>query len=208
MIAIKKKTKKKPVTKKKRAVKKKTTVKTKKKKGKRVPVKPKLSEQFLKIVKELDKAVHELNRGAFDDAKAKFKEIVDKYPEERALRERAAMYMRICEKSAGKHQQRLKDPDEFFNVGVFHLNNEEYDEAIKYFEKALSFDAKNDKVQYEMAAAHALKGNREESLNFLKTAIKLKPQNRIRAKMDADFDSLRTDAEFISFIEPGDEEID
>ncbi len=208
MTATKKKTKKKTVVKKKPAVKKKTAAKIKKKKIKRPPTKPRLSEQYLKIIKEFDKAIHELNRGAFDDAKTKFKEIVNKYPEEKELRERAAMYIRICEKSAGKHQQRLKDPDEFFNRGVFYMNNEEYDEAIKYFEKALSFDAKSDKVLYEMAATHALKGNREESLNFLKTAIKLKPQNRIRAKMDTDFDSLRTDAEFNSLIGPGDEEID
>jgi len=178
-----------------------------KKKVKQALLKPKLSEQYLKALKDFDRAVHDLNRGAFPEAKAKFQDIIEKHSQERALRERAMMYIKICEQSGEKHAPRLKELDEFYTMGIVHINNENYEEAIKYLEKALSFDSKSEKVVFTMAAAHALKGDKDESLNFLKTAIKLEPRSRMRAKMDPDFDSLRTDAEFNDLIEPKEEEI-
>ncbi|MEW5806200.1 MAG: tetratricopeptide repeat protein [Acidobacteriota bacterium] len=173
----------------------------------KAPVRPKLSEQYLKALNDFDRAVHDLNRGAFTEAKTRLLEIVEKNPKELALKEKAQIYIKICDKKLEQHSPRMKELNDFYNMGVLKMNDENYDEAIKYYEKALSFDPRSEKVLYALSAANALKGNKEESISHLKTAIRIQPQNRIRAKMDPDFDSLRTDSEFNELLEPREEEM-
>ncbi len=207
------KTKKKKATKKTKKVEKhgaskkgkKVSTKTKAKISKKSLLKTNQSEQYKKALKEFGRAVHEFNRRGFTDAKQKLLEIIKKYPQEQELSANARTYIRICDKHLEKRSPRPRELDDFYNHGVIQLNNENFKEAIKFFDKAISFDSKNEKVLYAKAAALALNGNKEEAVSSLKAAIKYEPQNRIRAKGDPDFDSLRTDSEFIDLIEPSEE---
>lgn len=207
------KTKKKKATKKTKKVEKqrasrkgkKVSTKTKVKTSKKGLLKTNQSEQYQKALKEFGRAVHEFNRRGFTEAKQKLLEIIKKYPQEQELSENARTYIRICDKHIEKRSPRPRELDDFYNHGVIQLNNQNFKEAIKFFDKAISFDSKNEKVLYAKAAALALNGNKEEALSSLKAAIKYEPQNRIRAKGDPDFDSLRTDSEFIDLIEPSEE---
>ncbi len=165
----------------------------------------KQSELYQKALKEFGRAVHELNRRGFADAKARLLEIIKKYPQEQELAENARTYIRICDQHLERRSPRPKELDDFYNHGIMQLNNENFKEALKYFDKAISFDSKSEKVLYAKAAALALNGNKEEAVSSLRAAIKYEPQNRIRAKVDPDFDSLRTDSEFNEMIEPSEE---
>lgn len=185
-----------------------TTVKKAKPSKKiKIPPRPKPSEQYKKALKDFDKALHEMNRGNFAEARTRFLEIIGKFPQERVLKEKVNIYVKICDRKVEPHGPRMREINDYYNVGILRMNDENYEEAVKHFEKALSFEPRSEKVLYALAAAHALKGNKEESISQLKTAIRLEPRNRVRAKMDPDFDSLRTDSEFNELIEPTEEEI-
>lgn len=175
------------------------------KKAKKSFLQTKQSELYQKALKEFGRAVHELNRRGFADAKTRLLEIIKKYPQEQELAENARTYIRICDQHLERRSPRPKELDDFYNHGIMQLNNENFKEAIKFFDKAISFDSKSEKVLYAKAAALALNGNKDEAVSSLKAAIKYEPQNRIRAKADPDFDSLRTDSEFNEMIEPSEE---
>jgi tetratricopeptide (TPR) repeat protein len=183
----------------------KTSTKSKSKVLKKNFLKTKQSEQYQKALKEFGRAVNEFNRLGFTEAKERLLEIIKKYPQEQELSENARTYIKICDKHLERRSPRPKELDDFYNHGVLHLNNENFKEAIKFFDKAISFDSKSEKVLYAKATALALNGNKDEAVSSLKTAIKYEPQNRIRAKSDPDFDSLRTDSEFNELIDPSEE---
>lgn len=193
-----------------KAAKKTTRVSTKKKpkvlkKAKKSPLTTRQSAQYEKTLKKFGQAVREFNRRGFAEAKERFLEIIKKHSQEQELAENARTYIKICDKNLEKRTPRPKELDDFYNYGIMQLNNENYKEAIKFFDKAISFDSKSEKVLYAKAAAYALSGNKEEAFTNLKAAIKNEPQNRIRAKTDPDFDSVRTDSEFNELIEPFEE---
>jgi hypothetical protein len=51
-----------------------------------------------------------------------------------------------------------------------------------------------------LAAAYSLRGDAEYALQNLKEAIALRPQNRIQARRDDDFQALATDARFRELV--------
>lgn len=206
-VKVKKKAKvsKKPAKTRTAKVKKRAKAAKKPVKTKKDILKTKQLEQYEKALKEFGRAIHEFNRRGFAEAKTRFTEIIKKYPHEQELSENARTYIRICDNNIERRSPRPRELDDFYHHGIMQLNNEKYKEAIKFFDKAISFDPKSEKVLYAKAAAFALSGNKEEAVSNLKAAIKYEPHNRIRAKTDPDFDSLRTDAEFNELIEPPEE---
>ena len=53
-----------------------------------------------------------------------------------------------------------------------------------------------------LATANALKGNRDQALQYLKECIQYRPENRFLATRDTDFESLQEDPEFKHLVPP------
>src|SRR5262249_53577993 len=133
-------------------------------------------------------------------AREMLKEIVQNYPGESEILDRVHTYLQICERGLHPPVPRLKDPDDFYNQGVVLMNQHNLEEAGRMFERALAADPNNEKILYSHAAAHALAGRREESLQFLRRAIAASHANRARAANDGDFESLRDDPDFQEIV--------
>ena len=58
-------------------------------------------------------------------------------------------------------------------------------------------------VESEASAVSALRGERENALDYLERAVHERDENRFLAINDADFESLAEDADFIRVITPG-----
>jgi Flp pilus assembly protein TadD len=86
---------------------------------------------------------------------------------------------------------RPRDAEEHYNHGVFLLNQENHEEALRTLDKALGMDPGNDKAMYAKACACARLGRRDEALEALRQAIESNPSNRVLAASDSDLDSLR-----------------
>ena len=59
-----------------------------------------------------------------------------------------------------------------------------------------SLSPKGDHILYAMAAANALRGNRELAMSLLKQSIHYRPENRFQAARDADFAALTEEPGF------------
>lgn len=146
-----------------------------------------------KAIKELEKGMNHLHRQHYADALANFKTIVDTYPQEKELQDRAQVYLRICESRLEKKPGQPKRPEDLFYIGVIKANEADYDQAVDYLGKALQANPQDEKIHYVLASTLALKGSREEALKHLRQAVDLNPMNRIHARNDPDFETIRDD---------------
>ena len=113
-----------------------------------------------KAIKELERGVNHLHKQQYSEALSNFKSIVDEYPEEKELKDRAKVYVRICETRLERKTGIPNDPQDLFYLGVFKANEAAYDEAVGYLERALQSSPKDEKIHYVLASTLALKGER------------------------------------------------
>jgi len=82
----------------------------------------------------------------------------------------------FCASSQTKIERaRKKDPKYQYNMGLFYLNSGNIDEAVKYFNAALSLNPRYDVAFYSLGLAYSMKGNFEEAVKNYQTCLKLNP---------------------------------
>ena len=114
--------------------------------------------------------------------------------------ERARVHLRLCEQKLTRPGPAPKKPEELYTLGVGALNSRRLDDAIEYLNKAQKSAPKLEHISYALAAAYSLRGDAEDALQHLREAIALRPQNRIQAKRDEDFQALAADARFKELV--------
>jgi len=114
--------------------------------------------------------------------------------------ERARIHLRLCEHRLSRPAPPPKKAEDLYTLGVGALNSRRLDDAIEYLHKAQKSAPNLEHVSYALAAAYSLRGDAEDALQHLKEAITLRPQNRIQAKRDEDFQALAADARFKELV--------
>ena len=114
--------------------------------------------------------------------------------------ERARIHLRLCEQKLSRPTPPPRNAEELYTLGVGALNSRRVDDAIEYLDKALRSAPKLEHIRYALAAAHSLRGDAESALRHLKEAIHLRPQNRVQARNDEDFQALATDVRFRELV--------
>jgi tetratricopeptide (TPR) repeat protein len=114
--------------------------------------------------------------------------------------ERARVHLRLCEQKLSRPTPPPRKPEDLYTLGVGALNSRRFDDAIEYLHKAQKSAPQLEHICYALAAAYSLRGDAEAALQHLKEAINLRPENRIQAKRDQDFQGLATDARFKELV--------
>ena len=127
--------------------------------------------------------VHYL-RGELDEALRVFQQQVDALESsDHALKERTLIELDCKIGATYLRMKRTADADRHFS------------RAVKTFDRRLARGADDPFTKYYMAALYALKGETDRALRYLDDTIQHLPAlNRTRARMDPDFDAVRTDA--------------
>lgn len=155
-----------------------------------------------KALKEYERGMQLIQKQNYTEARTHFQAVLDGHPQEREVLDRARIYVRICEDMTDKREFHPRKPEDHFYLGVIKTNDADYDEALKCFEKALLASPKDEKIHYVMASTLALKGERNQAIEHLKTAIELNATNRIYARNDPDFEPLREEDAFANLVHP------
>ncbi len=151
-------------------------------------------ERYVKAVGAFERALRALYKRDIEKAHSQFSSLISAFPEERELADRARGYIAYCEGELTRSaSSKPKELEELITQGVFLHNRGEYDEAIKYLTKAVEMDPKNDHAHYCLAAAYARVGDSRGASRHLKRAITSDSYNRVLAKTDSDFQSIRND---------------
>ncbi len=174
----------------------------KEKQDKKKPVEEKKrSGSYDKAVAEYEKGMKLVHKRAFADAKAHFEGVLEKYPGELEICERASIYLRIIEEQVSPKKPRPKSADDHYLLGVLEHNGGEYKSAIAQFEKALEMVPGDDRYLYALAASYARSGMDREAIKTLRDALSKNKDVRHMASRDEDFDSLESSDEFMALIQ-------
>ena len=160
------------------------------------------SEQRGQALEEYEKGIRLLQQKDYEKAVPRFQAILDSYPGEVALCDRARTYLRIANK---EHAERApvrttRKPEESFEVGVYLLNDGDAKEAVRHLERAIEHEPKDAGVRLTLAAARLQAGDREGALSTLREAVSLDGASRYRARVLADFAELQGDERFEELV--------
>ncbi len=88
----------------------------------------------------------------------------------------ALLVLAGCASSQKKLQQaREKDPQYQYNVGLFYLNNNNIDEAIRYLNKSLALNPRYHLALNALGLAQSMKGNLEEAVRLYLKCLEVAP---------------------------------
>ena len=158
--------------------------------------------RYRKAVDAFEKAVKAFGKKELDRAETLLSGLIEEHDDQPDLVERARTYLAMCERLRGHSPARPKTFEEFLNYGVVLHNRGEFDEAVRYLKQATSREPRNEHALYCLAAAHSRAGEADDALKALRSAIHANPSSRTQARHDADFEPLRSEAEFVALVAP------
>ncbi len=154
-----------------------------------------LSKHTENARKDYDRGVAALQKKKRDEAERHFLDLIQKYPEERELVDRARVYLQVCERQRRDPRPALTEPEDFYYAAVLEKNRGNVSEAIEHLNRAARKNG-GGKVDFLLACCYAQQGELETALGHLRKAIEEDQRHRVLARHDSDFDPLREAPEF------------
>jgi tetratricopeptide (TPR) repeat protein len=151
---------------------------------------------FYEALTLYESGVRALQRHDFSAGATSFREVVQRYPDEREVVERARLYLQVCERETARRPAGPQTPTEWVYAATVALNAGNAETALNHLRRALELDPDSDHAHYIMAVALAEHGDSDDALEHLRQAIAINPENRSTARQDPDLSALRELAAF------------
>lgn len=145
--------------------------------------------------KDYDRGVAALQKKKLEEAERHFVDLIQKYPEERELVDRARVYLTVCERQRRAPRPALTEPEDFYYAAVLEKNRGNLAEAIGHLQRAAKKNG-GGKVDFLLACCYAQQGDLVTALGHLQRAIEEDQRHRVLARHDRDFDPVREMPEF------------
>jgi len=155
------------------------------------PPPPTRKPAFYEALAVYESGVRALQRHDFGSAADSFREVIQRYPDERELVERARLYLQVCERETARRPTGPQTPSESVYAATVALNAGNSAAALEHLNRALEQAPDSDHAHYIMSVALVERGDQAAALEHLRQAIELNPDNRSIAIQDADLGSLR-----------------
>jgi len=148
-----------------------------------------------------ERGLQALQRRDFAAAADALRSVIQQYPDERELLERARLYLKVCERELEPREPAPKTADEWVYAATVALNSGNEALAVQHLQRALGENARHDHAHYMMAVASLRRGNASDALDHLQNAVLLNPENRSLARQDPDLEPLRDQPAFRQAID-------
>lgn len=148
------------------------------------------------------RGMESLQRHSYAEAATAFQAIVMGFAGERALLDRARLYLDLCQREINKRPAAPRTIEERLTAATAALNNSDDELAEELTRSVLGDDPKHDLALYLLAAVLARRGNIADALDFLGKAIALSPEASAHARADDDFTVLHDEEAFWQITEP------
>jgi tetratricopeptide (TPR) repeat protein len=153
-------------------------------------------------VEAFERGFRALQAREFGEAARVLGSIIERFPDEKELHERARVYIAICERQSDSRRSQVpRTIEERMNAATVAINRGAFADALGYLRSVKSEDAENDLVHYMMAVAHAGLGDADAAIPHLHEAIELNPENRFLAVQDTDLDPIRAHTAFVALLD-------
>jgi len=148
-----------------------------------------------------ERGLQALQRRDFAASAAALRTVIERYPDERELLERARLYLKVCERELEPKEPTPKTADEWVYAATVAQNSGDTASALRHLQRALTEDPRHEHAHYMMAVASAQRRDTAAAVDHLRRAIAMNPENRSRARQDGDLDAIRDDAAFRAAID-------
>ncbi len=149
-----------------------------------------------------ERGMEALQRHAYPAAAESFRTLVERFESERALLDRARVYLDLCARELRKRPAPPRTIEERLTAATAALNNGDASRAEQLAKSVLAEDARQDLALYLLAVIEARRGASAAALGRLREAITLSPDAGAQARIDADFESLHDEDAFWKLTEP------
>ena len=95
-----------------------------------------LSKHTENARKDYDRGVAALQKKKLEEAERHFLDLIQKYPEEKELVDRARVYLTVCERQRRDPRPALTEPEDFYYAAVLEKNRGNVAEAIEHLQRA------------------------------------------------------------------------
>jgi len=143
-----------------------------------------------------ERGLQALQRRDFAASADALRTVIERYPDERELLERARLYLKVCERELEPKEPTPKTADEWVYAATVALNAGDETTAHRHLQRALAEDARHDHAHYMMAVVSSRRNDPPAALDHLRQAVSLNPENRSLARQDPDLDVLRDEPAF------------
>lgn len=142
-----------------------------------------------------------LQKHDYAAAKTTFQGLLDNFPSEGFLTDRARVYLQLADRELQRRPSSSGSVEERLTAATAALNNNDDAEAGRLAESAYKDDRSADLAVYLMAIVAARQGRTEDALAHIKKAIEINPESRVQARQDEEFDILLDLDEFHTLTE-------
>lgn len=156
----------------------------------------KKKDDYQKALALYNQGIKDFRKSDYEKALASFKELVESYPEEHELVDRAKVYISICERGPKKESISPRNIEDYLFYAQMRINQGDHTAALKLLEKALELKREEARVYYLMATAYVQAGQVEEGLEALKKALQKDKSLAVMAQNEPDFESIWEDKRF------------
>jgi len=170
--------------------------------GRHPDLSPPVTAPAAEAVSLFQRGMESLQRHSYADAIRAFQVILMGFPTERALVERARVYVALCERELNRKPAAPRTIEERLTAATAALNNGDNGRAEELARSVLGDDSKHDLALYLLAVIHARRGDRNETLALLAKVLALTPEASAQARADADFEMLHELEAFWTLTEP------
>jgi tetratricopeptide (TPR) repeat protein len=131
-----------------------------------------------------------LQQHHYGPAAESFKALIDRHPLERALLDRARVYLELCNREMSKRPTEPRTIEERLTAATAALNNGAHDRAESLARGVLAEDPHQDLALYLLAVIEVRRGALDKGLSYLGQAIAISPEARAQARHEPDFEPL------------------
>ena len=160
-------------------------------------VKPPAAE----AVSAFERGMAALHGHDYKTASTTFKALLDQFPNEGFLTDRARVYLGLAARELGRRPTGGGNVEERLTAATLALNNNNDEEAARLAADVLKEDRSQDLAAYLLAVVAARRGEVETALTHLRNAININPECRLQARQDEEFDPLMDSDDFHALIE-------
>ncbi len=155
-----------------------------------------IRQSYAKAVALYEKGLTALQRHRFATAATSFRKLLDQYPDEGELHDRARLYLNVCARKARPMAAPPKTRDERILAATLALNRRDVEEVLSLLGDGAATPSTDCHVQYLLALAHAQRNDADTAARHLRRAIELNPETRVQAGQEPDFDRIREHRSF------------
>jgi len=149
----------------------------------------------------LEHAMLSLQRHEYTGAQDVLQRLLDEFPSERALADRARVYLELCQRELAARATVPQTIEERLTAATAALNNDLDADAEQLARLVLAQEPEHDLALYLLATVEARRGKAEAALQYLSQAVAVSPEAGAQARHDPDFEILHGSALFEELTE-------